>query len=67
MVPDSELSYLSDEEFLLYRAQELAESSPCASKSWLITAQVLYPKNFRVQVRLYLVGINVNFFLMYNG
>ena len=48
VVPDIDLSNISDEEFLIYRAKELKLSS--ASKSWLITAQVLYPNNFSVQV-----------------
>lgn len=52
LVPDIELSNVSDEEFLIYRAKELQTASSNASKSWLITAQVLYPNNFCVQVSL---------------
>uniref|UniRef100_A0A6A7FWI1 Integrator complex subunit 10 n=2 Tax=Hirondellea gigas TaxID=1518452 RepID=A0A6A7FWI1_9CRUS len=55
VVPDIELSNLADEEYLIYRAKELRLASSSASKSWLITAQVLYPNNFAVQFEVYLI------------
>lgn len=50
MAPDGDLSHLSDEEYLIFRAKEQQKQDPCAAKCWMITAQALFPKNFGIQV-----------------
>lgn len=50
LTPDSELEHLRDEEYLLFRAKERQSLDPNESKSWLITAQTIYPKDFGIQV-----------------
>ncbi|XP_042219425.1 integrator complex subunit 10-like isoform X2 [Homarus americanus] len=51
--PDEELSHLTDEEYLIYRAKEQQKKDPCAAKCWMITAQALFPKNFGIQFEVY--------------
>lgn len=50
ITPDTELEHLKDEEYLIFRAKEEQVLNPFAAKSWLITAQIIYPQNFGIQV-----------------
>ncbi|RXG67746.1 Integrator complex subunit 10 [Armadillidium vulgare] len=53
ITPDTELEHLKDEEYLIFRAKEEQVLNPFAAKSWLITAQIIYPQNFGIQFEIY--------------
>lgn len=54
---DTELEHLKDEEYLIFRAKEEQAQNPFAAKSWLITAQIIYPQNFGIQVSILFLRI----------
>jgi integrator complex subunit 10 len=51
---ESELSHLSDEEYLVARSKlKRAASDPAAAKCWMITAQLMFPDNADIQYEAY--------------
>ena len=51
--PETELSHLSDEDYLVARSKLLRQSDPAASKSFMITAKLMFPNNFSIQFEAY--------------
>ncbi|XP_064098835.1 LOW QUALITY PROTEIN: integrator complex subunit 10-like [Macrobrachium nipponense] len=51
--PEEDALQTTDEEYLIYKAKEAQGKDPCAAKCWMITAQVLFPKNFGIQFEVY--------------
>ena len=56
-VPDVEqaLSHLSPEDYLVERSRRLRnlDRDPAAAKSWLVTAQMIFPQNFTIAFEAY--------------
>ena len=57
---ESELSALSNEEYLLRRAKMLLSSGrdPSGARAWLTTAKMMFPNNFEIQYEAYLLEKN---------
>ena len=49
-VDDDSTANLIDEEYLVLKAKNALKYDPYEAKSWLLTAQTLFPHNFGVQV-----------------
>ena len=48
--PEDEFAHISrDTDYLVARSRALCETDPYAAKSWMITAKLMYPKNFTIQ------------------
>lgn len=61
---DSELEHLKDEDYLIFRAKEEQLNNPFAAKSWLITAQTIFPQNFGIQVSYYIKDVHCKVYLI---
>lgn len=48
-------SGITDEEYLVLRAKDALKKDSMTAKAWMITAKTLYPNNFGVQVRFYIL------------
>ena len=47
---DNRFDHLSEEEFMIHMAKESKEHDMLSAKSWLITAQTMFPQNFGILV-----------------
>jgi integrator complex subunit 10 len=47
---EEDVSMMSDEEYLVHRAQEELKRDPFSARAWMLTAKSLFPNNFNVQV-----------------
>ena len=52
---ESELSHLSDEEYLIARSKQKRSSNPAAAKAWMITAQFMFPDNAAIKYEAYVL------------
>ncbi|XP_059089284.1 integrator complex subunit 10-like [Tigriopus californicus] len=52
---EGDLSHLNDVDYLVSRSKELRVKDPDRSKSWMLTAQMMFPKNFAIQYEAYQV------------
>lgn len=52
---ESDSSHLNDVDYLVARSKELRHKDPDRSKSWMLTAQMMFPKNFAIQYEAYQV------------
>ena len=50
---DADLNKLSDEDYLVARARQERERDPAGAKAWMITAKLMFPKNFSIQYEAY--------------
>lgn len=46
---------LSDEEYVIYRTKNSQKQDAATAKAWMITAKTLFPRNFSVQVGLFIL------------
>lgn len=52
---ETELSHLSDEEYLIARSKQKRSSNPAAAKAWMITAQFMFPENAAIKYEAYIL------------
>ena len=49
----ADLTKLSDEDYLVARARQERDRDPAGAKAWMITAKLMFPKNFSIQYEAY--------------